>query len=373
MSSIYLDGAASTALDPRVVERLRDAAGECPGNAAAVHPAGVAAARQVERARAIVAARLGCDVDEVLFCSGGTEANNTALLGTAWQAGEGHLVLSAIEHASVLQPARWLAERGFELTLLPVDSGGRVDPAAVATAVREDTILVSVMHANNETGAVQPIAEVGAFCRERGIRFHVDACQSLGKLPVRPGEIAADLVTLNAHKLHGPHGVGALFVRDGVPLVPLLHGGGHERGLRAGTANTEGISGFAHALELADEEDATRLAGLREYLRTRLFELLPQSVLVGGSGPMLPSILNVRFPGCSGTEIARGLGRRGISVGTGSACREGEDAPSHVLLAMGLNAAEAREAVRFGLHRFVNESDLDRVVQELTNIVREIR
>jgi len=365
---IYLDGAASTPLDPRVIETMDDAARRGAGNVASIHWAGVAAARCVERARAIVAGRLGATPDEIVFCGSGTEGNNHAVLGTAWAEGRGHLVISAVEHASVLEPARWLETQGFSLTLLPVDSGGRVRPADLAQALRPETILVSVHHGNNESGAVQPIADLGRICRSHPVRFHVDACQSFGKLPVRPDEMGADLVTVDGHKLHGPHGVGALYVREGIALAPLLRGGGQERGLRSGTHNTEGIAGFGRAVELADEADAERLAGLRQHLLERLRAAIPTLCEVAGSGPVLPSVLTVRFPGHSGKAIAMELSRRGIAVGTGSACQAGEDRPSRVLLAMGLTPGQCMEAVRFGLHRFLDEAMLDRTVEVLTEV-----
>jgi cysteine desulfurase len=368
-SSLYLDGAASTPLDPAVAANMAKVAPTTPGNPSAVHRAGVAASRRVEKARATLAAHLDVSLDAVIFTGSGTEANNLALLGTARHAGKGHLVLSAVEHPSVHEPALWLSRHGFELTLVPVDGDGRVDPDDVAAALRPDTILVSVMHANNETGTVQPVAAIGAICRARGVRFHVDACQSLGKLPVRPRTMGADLVTVNAHKLHGPRGVGALYVGSGVALEPLVFGGGQERGLRSGTHNTEGIAGFGWALERADEEQTGRLAGLRRHLLGRLLDRFPHMRMVGGGDESLPSILAVRFPGHPAKKIARALSRKGISVSTGSACNAGADTPSRVLLAMGHSEEEAREMVRFGLHRFLTRADLDAVTDALGTII----
>jgi cysteine desulfurase len=250
---IYLDNAATTCPDPAVLAAMAQCQGPATGNASAVHRAGVAAATAVEAARERIAAAIHAQPDEIVFTAGGTEANNLALKGAAFarRAQGNHIITTAIEHASVLETVRWLAGQGFAVTFLPVDGEGFVDPAALRRCLRPDTILVSVMHANNEIGTIEPIADIGRLCRERGVWFHTDACQSLTHAPLDVAAQAVDLATLNAHKIHGPRGVGALYVRTGVALEPLFHGGGQEHGLRSGTYNVEGIAGFGAALAAA--------------------------------------------------------------------------------------------------------------------------
>lgn len=374
-SEIYLDNAATTRPAPVVLEMLRELAGALTGNASSLHSPGVLASRHIERARQTIADTLSCRPDELIFTSGGTEANNLALKGAALAAGTrgNHIITTEIEHPSVYQTAAFLARHGFEVTFLPVNSAGVVDPRQVEEAMGDATILVSVMHANNETGAVQPIADVGALCRRRRVLFHVDACQTFAKIPINPDEQGLDLVTINAHKLHGPRCVGALYVRSGVELEPLLHGGGQERGLRSGTYNSEGIAAFGAAVQACGVVDAQKMRDLSRGFLARIRREIPDVTLNGPEENRLGNIINVSFAGIDGKALFNRLNRRGIIVSTGSACFSTKKTASRVLLAMGLTEKRAHEAVRFSLCRDTTQEELDKVVDNLIGIVEEVR
>lgn len=371
---IYLDNHATTRCDPRVLEAMLPYFCEEFGNAASVtHSFGERARDAVESARETIAAALGSDPKEVIFTSGATESNNLAILGVGRRLPPGsHLVTSAIEHPSVLEPLEKLVAQGHELTVVsPVPQGhpqaGRVLAEAIREALRPNTRLVSVMAANNEIGSLQPVPEIAAICRERGIIFHVDAVQALGKVPVGDLLKDVDLVSLSAHKVYGPKGVGALVVRRRRPVIklePLLYGGGHERGLRSGTLNVPGIVGFAKAVALALEELPAEMARIRR-LRDLLFELLREGLgdRVQLNGPALdppewrlPGNLNVRFPGVEGETLL--LHMPELALSSGSACSSADPRPSHVLLALGLSEAEARASIRVGIGRFNTEEEI---------------
>lgn len=371
---IYLDNHATTRCDPRVLEAMLPYFCEEFGNAASVtHSFGERARDAVESARETIAAALGTDPKEVIFTSGATESNNLAILGVGRRLPPGsHLVTSAIEHPSVLEPLEKLVAQGHELTVVsPVPQGqpqaGRVLAEAIREALRPNTRLVSVMAANNEIGSLQPVPEIAAICRERGIIFHVDAVQALGKVPVGDLLKDVDLVSLSAHKVYGPKGVGALVVRRRRPVIklePLLYGGGHERGLRSGTLNVPGIVGFAKAVALALEELPAEMARIRR-LRDLLFELLREGLgdRVQLNGPALdppewrlPGNLNVRFPGVEGETLL--LHMPELALSSGSACSSADPRPSHVLLALGLSEAEARASIRVGIGRFNTEEEI---------------
>lgn len=380
---IYLDNHASTRVDPRVVEAMLPYFTERYGNASSVsHAFGWEANDAVELAREQVAGLIGAEASEVVFTSGATEANNLAIKGTARaHRGEaGHLVCSAVEHRAVLDPMRRLArEGGWALSVVPCEPDGRISPEGVAGAITDRTVLVSVMAANNEVGTINPIREIGRFCRERGVAFHVDASQAVGKIPIDVEEIGADLLSLTAHKFHGPKGIGVLYVRrrgNRARLVSLVDGGGHERGLRSGTLPVPLIVALGRAAGLAAEEgasDAIRMAGLRDRLEDRIRNLLGNQG-IRRHGPeidRLPNNLNLGFEGVEGEALLMAI--RGIAVSSGAACSSAEPEPSHVLRAMGVDERLARASLRFGLGRFTAESEIDRAAEMVAGAVDRLR
>jgi cysteine desulfurase len=365
---LYLDNAATTRPDSRVIALAAETDRHCYGNDAAVHAMGVAAALRVERARAAIAGLLGAGPDEIVFTSGGTEANNMALLGAVGAAGgrKKHVIISAMEHPSVLCPALLLEKAGAELTLIKPDRQGLIDPGKVKKALKPSTALVSIMHANNETGAIQPIGEIGALCRARGVLFHSDACQSFTKTGLDVKGQQLDLLSINAHKIHGPKGVGALYIRNGVALRPLMTGGGHEGGLRPGTRNCAAIAGFGLAAELAKPAHAARVSALRDLLWAKLSRALPGARLNCAGAPRLCGILSVTLDGIPGAAVLlRALSARGICLSAGSACAAGKTTPSATLKALGLTDAAALRTIRISLSRFTTEKEILRAAREI--------
>jgi len=393
---IYLDYAATTPVDPRVRDAMLPFLGGPPaprngggrgsgadadlwGNPSSVHTFGQEARRAVDHARDTLADALGCrSAGEIYFTSGGTEADNTALLGVllaARERGRDHLVTSAIEHHAVLDAARFAEEMfGFSVTYVPVGAEGIVDPDEVRAAMTERTALVSVMHANNEVGTVQPVAEIAHVAHEGGALFHTDAVQTFGQMPLAVDALGADLLTLSAHKIYGPKGVGALYVRTGTRLTPWLHGGQQEREKRAGTENVAGIVGFGRAVELLPTwrgTEAARLARLRDTFIEAVRARIPDACLNGHPTCRLPNNVNLSFPGADGESLLLALDLHGVAASSGSACASGSIEPSHVLLALGLPLA--RSAVRFSLGRGTTEEDLLRAADVVADCVRSVR
>ena len=349
--------------------------GAVAGNPASVHSAGVWAAREVERARMRLAARLGASEEELVFTSGATEANNMALKGVVFAARRHRpeLLVSAVEHPSVLEPARWLDAAGLaRLTVLPVDGEGRMRVETVEAALGPDTLLVSVQHANNETGVLQPVAAIGRLCRSRGVHFHVDASQGLCKAPIDVNGCAIDLLTASGHKLHGPKGVGLLYLREGVPFEPLLHGGGHERGLRGGTLNAPAIAGFGLAVAGYSAEELARVASLRDRFEAGLRARFPNVRIAAGAVPRIPTISNFALPGVSGKAVFQALDRRGVLVSASSACHSTLLTPSAVLKAMGASDDEANEAVRVSFGRTTAAFEVDTLLTALAELQEEV-
>jgi cysteine desulfurase len=364
---IYLDFNASTPLAPEVVDAMRPFLTEHFGNPSTHHWAGAPAKAAVERARAQVAALLGCDPDEIVFTSGGSESNNHALKGVFFANRDrgDHIVTSAVEHPAILQPLRFIEKLGARLTVVPVDRRGRVDPDDVRKALTPRTILVSIMHANNEVGTVQPIDEIAAITRAAGVLLHTDAAQSVGKIPTRVSELGVDLLSVAGHKLYAPKGVGALFIRRGTRIEPLVHGAGHEQGRRAGTENVVLDVGLGAACEVA-----TRWLGmpavqvLRDRFEARLRELFGEKLTVNGAGAeRLPNTANVNFVGRVGAEVLARL--PGVAASTGSACHAGSVELSPVLAAMSVPSEEGMGAVRFSLGRTTTWAELEHVVSAL--------
>ncbi|HXF82924.1 MAG TPA: cysteine desulfurase NifS [bacterium] len=377
MMRVYADHGATTPVDPRVVQAMLPYFTEAFGNPGSIHAWGQQAREAVDRARELVAGALGAAPSEVVFTSGATEADNFALIGAALaHEGRGrHIITTQIEHHAVLEPCRFLEGRGFEVTYLPVDRAGRVDPDDVRRALRDETILVSVMHANNEVGTLQPIAEIARVARERGVLVHTDAAQSFGILPVDVRALGVDLLAVSAHKRYGPKGVGALYVRQGTSLVRLHHGGAQERNRRAGTENVPAIVGFGEAARLAlgvMAEEAARLAALRDQLAAGLAGI-PGAHLNGHPTERLPGIVSVSFEGADSETLLLALDRAGIAASSGSACTSGSLEPSHVLRALGLPEAMARGTVRFSLGRSTTAADVAYILAVTAEIVPRLR
>ncbi len=378
MKRIYMDHNATTPLREDVLEvMLPYLRGEF-GNASSLHYFGIQARRAVEAGREKVATALGAQLREIILTGCGTEADNQAIKGVMFaNRGKGdHIITSRIEHKAVLQPCQYLEKQGFRATYLPVDEYGLVNPDDVAQAITGRTVLVSVMFANNEVGTIQPIGAIAQVCRERGVYFHTDAVQTVGKLPIDVSELGIDLLSLSAHKFYGPKGVGALYVRKGVRVDPLLHGGHQEWGRRAATENVAGIVGLGRALELRLGEmdaEAERLTALRERLYAGLLARIPHVYLNGHPSERLPGTLNVCFEYIEGEGIIMGLDLAGVAVSSGSACTSADFSPSHVLLAMGVHPAMAQGSIRFGLGRENSDADVDYVLEKLPPIIERLR
>jgi cysteine desulfurase len=362
-----MDANATTPLLPEVLEVMRPFLLEQYGNASSIHHEGQQARCAVEKARASVARMLGCRPAEIVFTSGGTESDNLAVFGSV-RPGD-HVITSTIEHPAVLQAVHRLGERGCEVTLVPVDGRGVVNPADVHRALRPNTRLISVMMANNETGVVQPVEEIGRIAAEAEVRFHVDAVQAAGKIPINVDSIGCQLLSISGHKMHAPQGTGALFVRRGTRLEPLFAGGAHERQRRAGTENVAGIAGLGQAAECCGSPERMR------FLRDRLeMGLLPHAGGVnGGTAPRVTNTSNLWFEAVDGEALVIALDLKGLAVSSGAACSSGASEPSHVLLAMGLSAEQARASVRFSLHRMTSEEEVDRAIELVSAQVARLR
>lgn len=377
MEPIYLDHSATTPIHPEVLAAMMSFFANHFGNPSSIHREGRFAREAVEGARVRVAALIGAAPAEIVFTGGGTEADNLAILGAAFAAkgGRNHLIASAIEHHAVENACRHLAGRGFAVTFLPVDGGGRVNPDDVRKAVTEKTFLVSIMHANNEIGTIQPLGEIGAVTRERGILLHTDAVQSVGKIPVSVDALGVDLLSLAGHKIYGPKGVGALYVRKGTELVPITFGGRQEGNLRNGTENVPGVVGLGKACEIAARDLAAQtihLQGLRDLLETKIREEIPD-VRVNGHPERLPHLLSVSFAGMSGEALVRELDLRGIAVSAGSACTAGSTRISHVLAALGMEEALAVGTLRFSMGRDNTRDEILRTASILKKLVNRQR
>jgi len=378
MERIYLDYAATTPCASEVVAAMLPFFSDRFGNPASMHAFGQENKGAVEEARERIASFLGAAPGEIVFTSGGTESNNTAVKGVAYaRQGKGnHIITSPIEHHAVLEPCHFLEKEGFEITILPVDGDGLVDPDDVRKTITGKTILISVMHANNEIGTIQPIEEIGRIARERGVYFHTDAVQTLGHLPFTVGELHVDLLSASAHKLYGPKGVGILFVKKGTRLTPFMHGGEQENRRRASTHNVPGIVGFAKAVELASEgmeTEVRELTALRDRLITGLREGIEAVKLNGHSTRRLPNNVNISVAHVEGEGLLLSLDMLGIACSTGSACSSASLEPSHVLMALGLPHELAHGSLRFSLGRPTTAADIDRLLAVLPPVVQRLR
>jgi cysteine desulfurase len=375
---VYFDHSATTRVLPEVAEAMAPFFTERFGNASSVHALGRDARGAVEQARKSVAAIINAEPREIVFTSGGTEADNTAIKGVAMHKGrtKGHIITSRIEHHAVLEPCGFLKQFGFEVTELPVSSEGLVDPAAVERAVRDDTVLISIMMANNEIGTIEPVREIGRIAKARGVPFHTDAVQAIGKMAVDVKADGIDLLTISGHKFHGPKGVGALYVRKGTPVDPLLHGGGQERGMRSSTENVPGIVGLGKAAEIA-RRDFDKVTSHVQRLRDRIIREVPQLVpechLNGHPTKRLVNNANFRFDYIEGEALLLQLDLLGIEASTGSACSATSLEPSHVMLALGLTHEESHGTLRLTLGRENTEEDVDYFLTHIPGVVSKLR
>jgi len=375
---IYLDNSATTRIDDQVLDAMLPYLRERFGNASSIHAFGQEARAAVEEARQAVADLVGAEPRELVFTSGGTESDNMALWGvlrSGYRPGN-HIITSRIEHPAVLATCKALEEAGAEVTFLPVDSSGRVDPERVAAAINDRTILITIMHANNETGAIQPIEEIGRMARDRGILLHTDAVQSAGKIPVHVGRLGVDLLSLSGHKFHAPKGSGALYIRAGVRLKPFLTGGSHERRRRAGSENVPAVVGLGAASRLAQRrlpEMSSRVAVLRDRLQERIRTGIPGVRINGSVEHRLPIVTNLAFDGLEGEAAVIALDLAGVAVSTGSACSSGSLEPSHVLMGMGLRAEVVQGSLRFSLSCHTTAEEIDSAAEVIADTVNRLR
>lgn len=378
MERIYLDYAATTPCDPQVLEAMKPYFFEKFGNPSSIHSFGQEAKKGMEDARQELASFLGAKPEEIVFTSGGTESNNFAIFGIAGaQEKKGnHIITSVIEHHAVLEPCKSLEKRGYNVTYVKVDKGGIIDPADVKKAINDKTILISIMHANNEIGAIQPIADIGKIAQERGITFHTDGVQTVGHISTNVDELNVDLLSLSAHKFYGPKGIGALYIRKGARINRFLHGGDQERGRRASTSNVSGIVGLGKAIELCRqkmEEEAKLQIVLRDKLIQNLIKKVEKVYLNGHPTLRLPNNVNVSSEYIEGESMLLNLDMLGVAASTGSACTSSSLEPSHVLLAIGRTHETAHGSLRFSLGRWTKEADIDYVLDVLPPIIDKLR
>ncbi|RLF40438.1 MAG: cysteine desulfurase NifS [Thermoplasmata archaeon] len=372
---VYFDNAATTRTCDEAIDAMLPFFTTKFGNASSLHSWGREAREALEKSRETVAAFLGADADEIIFTSGGTESDNIAIRGIASRHGSGHIITSAVEHPAALETCRYLEKKGFSVTYLPVDRYGMVDVEMLERELRDDTILISIMHANNEIGTIEPIEKIGRIARKHGIPFHTDAVQSAGKLPIDVKNMPVDMLSISSHKLHGPKGVGALYVKRDVKLEPLMHGGGHERGLRPSTENVAGIVGFARACEIALDsmkEDAAAMGKLRDIIIGGVLEI-EESYLTGHPTERLPNNASFYFRGIEGESLILMLDSMGIAASTGSACSSKKLQASHVLLATGIRPEDAHGSLRISLSRYNTREEVDYFLETLPGVIEELR
>jgi cysteine desulfurase len=378
----YLDYNATTPVDPAVLEAMLPFLAENFGNASSIHSAGQRARAAVDRARDSVAALLGAKPSEIVFTSGGTESDNLAILGLTaaiapkFAGGRKHVITSAIEHHAVLNSCQALETQGVDVTYAPVGTAGVVDPDEIRRALRPETVLISVMHTNNELGTIQPVEEIGRIAAEADIYFHCDAVQSAGKLPLNVNQLGVDLLSISAHKIYGPKGVGALYVRSGTPLAPRFHGGHHERDRRPGTENVPGIVGFGKAADLALanlESEPQRISALRDRLENTILDSISSVRANGDVAHRVANTTNLSFEAAGGEAMLIALDLAGVACSTGAACSSGAVEPSHVLLAIGLSPDGARSSLRFSLGRQTTAEEIDHAIAALPTVVERLR
>jgi len=372
MKTIYLDNAATTKVDEQVVKAMNEFSLEKYGNASSLHLKGQEVHRALEEARHVIAKSINAKDDEIYFTGSGTESNNWALKGIIQKSKKKHIITTKIEHDCVLNACKWLENNRIKITYLNVDSEGFVNLDELKNSIIPDTALVSIIHGNNEIGTIQDIEEIGKICHQSGVLFHTDACQSFTKTNIDVKKMNIDLMTLNAHKIHGPKGIGALYVRKGIEIEPLLHGGGQESGMRSGTENIPGIVGFAKAVKISNPRDIKKMEELRDLLINGILKI-PGVKLNGSKKNRLCNNINVSFGNIEGEAIGGYLDAEGISSSTGSACSSRSLEPSHVLIAIGLSPLEANSSIRLSLSKYTTKEEIDYVIEKLNKIVIKLR
>jgi len=377
---IYLDYAATTPVDPRVVKAMMPYFSEKFGNTMSIHNFGQEAKQALEESREVVADLINANSSEIIFTSSATESNNLVLKGVAFAKASanqsGHIIISSIEHPCIMETAKWLEKRGFEITRLKVDKYGLVNPLDVEKSIKKNTILVSIIYASNEIGTIQPIQGIGKICRKKGVYFHTDAVQGFGKISIDVKKMNIDLLTASSHKMYGPKGVACLFIKDGVKIEPILHGGGQESGLRSSTINVPAIIGFATACKIAKKEiekESQKIIKLRDRLIKGVLEKIKGSYLNGHSIKRLPNNINFRFDGVEGESMVLHLDLLGIAVSTGSACSSDKLEPNPTLLALGLKSEQTHGSLRISLGRWTTEKEIDYFLKVLSEVIIKIR
>jgi len=372
---IYLDNAATTSLSKEVLDEMLPYFNEKYGNASSIHSKGIEAKEALEKSRAIIAKSINAKTSEIIFTSGGTESNNFAIKGLVFSfPNKKHIITTKIEHDSILKTCKWLEENGFRITYLDVDKEGFVSLEDLEKAITKDTLLFSCIHGNNEIGTIQNLEELGNICKKYNIFFHTDACQSYTKTKIDVKKQNLDLVTLNAHKIHGPKGVGALYIKEGIKITPLLHGGGHEKELRSGTENIPGIVGFAKSSQIITKKDIEKMTKLRDYFVSEIEKRIPNTKLNGPRrNNRLCNNINISFLGVEGESIVAYLNMHGISTSTGSACSSHSLTPSHVLKAIKNNKEEIAGAVRFSISKYTTKEELDFTLKILEETIKRLR
>ncbi|HOC97068.1 MAG TPA: cysteine desulfurase family protein [Candidatus Pacearchaeota archaeon] len=372
---VYFDNASTTKVDEKVVREMLPYFSEIFGNASSQHDIGIKAKDVLERSRRIIAKSIKANIGEIIFTSGGTEANNFALKGLFFSnyPQKNHIITTKIEHDSILNVCRWLETQGAKITYLDVDEEGFVDIEDIKKSITDKTFLVSIIHGNNEIGTIQDIEAIGKLCREKNVLFHTDACQSFTKVPINVGKQNLDLVTLNAHKIYGPKGVGALYIRDGIQITPFAHGGGHEKKLRSGTENIPGIVGFAKSVDISNEKDVRRMTTLRDKLIEGLLKI--ENVKLNGpvGDKRLCNNINVSFNNIEGEAIGGYLENERIYTSTGSACMSNTLQTSHVLKALGLSSLQSNSSLRISISKYTSEDDINYFLEKITKIVKKLR
>lgn len=374
---IYFDNAATTKVDEKVVKEMLPYFSEIFGNASSQHDVGIKAKEALERSRKIIAKSIKANTGEIIFTSGGTEANNLALKGLFFSnyPQKNHIITTKIEHDSILNVCKWLETQGAKVTYLDVDKEGFVDINNISKAITDKTFLVSVIHGNNEIGTIQDIESIGKLCREKKVLFHTDACQSFTKVLINVEKQNLDLVTLNAHKIYGPKGVGALYIKDGIKITPVAHGGGHEKKLRSGTENISGIVGFAKSVEISNEKDVKKMTLLRDKLIEGLLKIedVKLNGPFGNEGKRLCNNVNISFNNIEGEAIGGYLENEGIYTSTGSACMSNTLQTSHVLKALGLGPLQSNSSLRISISKYTVEEDVDYFLEKITKVVKKLR
>jgi len=377
MKSIYLDNAATTKIDDEVLKAMLPYFDEKYGNASSVHMKGQEAKQAMEKARKIIAKSINARAHEIIFTSGGTESNNLALKGLFFynkenNTGKNHIITIKIEHDCVLNTCKWLEKQGAKITYLGVDFEGFVNPKDIEKAITDKTIVISVIHGNNEIGTIQDLESIGKICKEKNVLFHTDACQSFTKTFIDVKKQNLDLVTLNSHKIHGPKGVGVLYIREGIKITPLAHGGGHEKKLRSGTENIPGIVGFAKSVKVAKQKDVEKMIELRNKLIESILKI-PNTKLNGPKEKRLCNNINVSFNNIEGEAIGGYLEQKGIYTSTGSACASHSLETSHVLKAIGLTPVQGNSSIRISISKYTTEQEVDYFLKQLQKIVKKLR